>query len=247
MACVALLLKGPIDAADADTMKAIKVSGLLDESIWTTDIEAVAEFLKSKRCAVTKETELESSERLVQVLREFFRSEATEFIVYWTGHGQRGTGNWLVAEKDALGFEQLVVTWRKAAQERRSEAAERKRQGTMRQRRLLVVADCCYSGHWTQLHERHQELGISVQAACGSEEISYFDEAGSFLTRRLISDTADIRKPCNHKWPLREQVSTLHFQHPQFQLGDESIKVWSSKDERRARWGPLNLFSKRAR
>jgi hypothetical protein len=247
MTCAALLLKGPIEAADAETLKAIKVSGLLDDGIWTADIDAVAQFLKSKRCTVAIETGLETSEQLVQVLRQFFRNKATEFIVYWTGHGQRESGNWLIAEKDALSFEQLVVTWRKSGQERRSEAAGRRKQGKMQQRRLLVVADCCYSGHWTQLHERHQELDVSVQAACGSEEISFFDDAGSFLTRRLISDTGDIRKRCNQKWPAREQVSTSHSQHPQFQLNDESVKVWSSNGESRARWGPLNLYSRRAR
>lgn len=77
-------------------------------------------------------------------------------LIWYSGHGQRGSGNWCFKD-GILGFEELLTLY----------------EAHFRGRLLTVVTDCCFSGHWAyQLAETMDRKGIPP---CGhrAEEEGY--------------------------------------------------------------------------
>ena len=84
-------------------------------------------------------------------------------LIWYTGHGERGTGNW-VLEDGCLRFEDIYNLYKRC----------------FKGRYLYIVSDCCYSGSWVEEcaklldrdgikcgHEaRRQKVYLKVFAAC---------------------------------------------------------------------------------
>ena len=94
----------------------------------------------------------------------------TEIIIYYAGHGQQGSGNWLVCDPNIqeatlddlleVSLEGVLDQWVSRPEEAQSLC-------------LTIVADCCYSGMWVKkLRDtpKYHTYPICIISACGEDE-----------------------------------------------------------------------------
>ena len=108
----------------------------------------------------------------------------TEIIIYYAGHGDMGSGNWLVSDPTIsigkatledmkeVGLEDILDVWISWPEEARSLC-------------LTILADCCFSGHWVQKlidTPKYHKYPICIISACGVDEETPEDN----LVRRMM-------------------------------------------------------------
>ena len=97
----------------------------------------------------------------------------TEVLIYYAGHGQKDTGNWVVCDStpdgqvrlSAVTLVEVLDIWTG------SDVAE--------SLCLTILADCCYSGQWVRglkKATRYHNYPISIISACGQKEVAYEDD-----------------------------------------------------------------------
>ena len=99
-----------------------------------------------------------------------------EVLIYYAGHGQKDTENWVVCDSmphgkislSAVQLEEVLDIWISPPQSLC----------------LTILADCCYSGQWVQGLEKamkYHAYPISIISACTENEVAYEDD----LVRRV--------------------------------------------------------------
>ena len=138
------------------------------------------------------------------------------YVVYYSGHGQKGTGAWLVTEDEALCFQELLELSRLYA--------------VPFGKLIVVIADSCYSGAWCELHKQafnrdNDRLAASnlivFAAAQPLMEAGELDDGGDFtkwlltqLSTPLYSLFENAKKKSEHKqgnqsFTVFEKVASL--------------------------------------
>mmetsp|Transcript_10510 Transcript_10510/g.25756 ORF Transcript_10510/g.25756 Transcript_10510/m.25756 type:complete len:703 (-) Transcript_10510:255-2363(-) len=95
--------------------------------------------------------------------------DADTFVLQWSGHGAGHTGDWCVADGGRITFDDIMGVWDKS---------RAKARGCL----LVLVLDSCHSGKWVELAREHNLQDVTIQAACGSGEVT-FDK---FFTELII-------------------------------------------------------------
>ena len=95
--------------------------------------------------------------------------EADTFVLQYSGHGARGSGDWCMYDEGRVTFDEVMEKW---------EASEAKAKGCL----LVLVLDSCHSGKWVERAKERNLMDVAVQAACGPDEVT-FDK---FFTQLLI-------------------------------------------------------------
>lgn len=116
-----------------------------------------------------------------QEIEAYFKSKKDDFNcfrIYYTGHGERGTGDWCFYD-DTISFEWISQTFQKL-----------KHSGI-----LFIESDCCYSGKWvekvTKLSQsKNVILSISVHSACGDNQVVQANE----YSKKFICNRVEWRK-----------------------------------------------------
>jgi hypothetical protein len=153
---------------------------------------------------------------VVKQLADFFGIDSDLYILYYSGHGEPGeageelggrTGGALCIGRSTLTFEDLKRVW-----------TQSKREFPRRGRRLLVIADSCFSGKLVSKlrnlsRDEQTDLNIAIQSAGNARQTvteekgfvhgGYEFEAGRFTAYWTSKQTKTV------KWTASEQ-------HPQF-------------------------------
>lgn len=98
--------------------------------------------------------------------------ESWEIVVYYTGHGEEGSGDWVLANDEVLSLEDVVNQFRSLCS------------NSVQRANILVISDCCYSGQWLQRAEQLQqdgefntssgdEISLAIQASAGPTDAAY--------------------------------------------------------------------------
>jgi hypothetical protein len=95
--------------------------------------------------------------------------DADTFVLQWSGHGAGHTGDWCVADGGRITFDDIMGVW---------DQSRAKARGCL----LVLVLDSCHSGKWVELAREHNLQDVTIQAACGSGEVT-FDK---FFTELII-------------------------------------------------------------
>eukprot|EP00301_Raphidiophrys_heterophryoidea_P012962 c20291_g1_i1.p1 GENE.c20291_g1_i1~~c20291_g1_i1.p1 ORF type:complete len:390 (-),score=57.07 c20291_g1_i1:199-1368(-) len=142
-------------------------------------------------------------------------SKPVHFLVYFSGHGNRQTGNWIFTDGEIALQEiyDLFVAYAPPSS------------------CLSVVADCCHSGAWVeQLLSRPHDLDhgrFCIQAACQRDEVCWDTKVGGMFTKSWVSGEYS-------KLAKRQ----MYEHHGQAQLEDMQSNVKSSFSS----WLPWNRF-----
>ena len=109
-------------------------------------------------------------------------------IVYYAGHGQRGTGAWVVSQDEILSVADLFELCHCYA--------------TSYGKVVVIVSDACYSGHSCQKHKdalegndsRTAAQSMLVCAAAKADSLAKETHEGGRFTSRLLSDSAGLAR-----------------------------------------------------
>ena len=104
---------------------------------------------------------------------KLFGKPATSYIIYFSGHGQSGSGNWCVTDKDCINLREIRDLW---------DAAIRQNPG---QKSLLLIADCCFSGSWVDQLVNVSDIHMS--ASCGRNETCLDTFEGGVFTTKFVN------------------------------------------------------------
>jgi len=97
------------------------------------------------------------------------------FVVYFSGHGNRQTGNWILTDGEITlqDIYDLFISYAPLAS------------------CISIIADCCHSGSWVdQLTSRPLDLDInrlSIQASCQRDEVCWDTKVGGLFTKSWVS------------------------------------------------------------
>jgi len=141
------------------------------------------------------------------------------FFLYYSGHGDED-GNFVMDDGSKISFDDVVQLWTANLNERRDGHGRRRR-------RLIIVADCCFSGKWVQKLKQYfkTEPGVSIgiQAACREDEYSIDTAFTKEFGQKIAEGT-------NFKWKKREEpkdaADAFPPQHPTF------FSTWGQKANR---------------
>jgi hypothetical protein len=117
------------------------------------------------------------------------------YVLHFSGHGRRGTGDWALAEGETYSFAKVLGLWRQSRAKARDGTrvgVEGQGEGTggsgadgdarsaarsainrsagLSPPMLLLVLDHCHAGCWVQQAIQHQAEDVAVQAACSERE-----------------------------------------------------------------------------
>jgi hypothetical protein len=165
------------------------------QECWNQDfakLEAAFRNLGISIHASKRPAEEADRKETISLIQEFFSSSSQDeekqtWILYWSGHGQRDTGDWIFSKHRLISLDDILRLWTKSG-------------AFAKQRQLIIIADCCNSGSWTRRltqiqkeisnspKHRWSKLKVAVQAACRANEGAYFDRRGSFLTQKFLCD-----------------------------------------------------------
>ena len=108
-----------------------------------------------------------------------FAMEAERTVIYYSGHGARGTGDWCFesgGHQEYLLFEELIALW--------SESASKS---------LVVVVDACFSGCWVEKAKAinindldGNKTSLEICASCHPDEKSWCTRQGSKIGRAHV-------------------------------------------------------------
>ena len=118
----------------------------------------------------------------------------TEVIIYYAGHGQEDSGNWVVCDPNKaagsrlceIGLEEVLDVWISRPEEAKALC-------------LTILADCCCSGHWARKLEeakKYDEYPICIISACGEDEEAREDD----LVCRLQGQTPEDPDRQHPQW-----------------------------------------------
>eukprot|EP01084_Bolivina_argentea_P025158 46796_1 len=106
-------------------------------------------------------------------------NKALGLRIYYTGHGETGTGNWLFKDK-ALSLNSIIN-------------AIKTHWGS---KHLVLYCDCCYGGNWCyELKKYKYEVSdVNIKAACWPNQCAYDDpENGGYWTQ-FMTDKKDLEE-----------------------------------------------------
>jgi len=159
-------------------------------------------------------------DEVLGALSLFFRQlhDPEHFCIYFSGHGNKQTGNWVFTDGE-LSLQDVSTLFLRFAPLKST---------------LAIVADCCHSGSWVDqvlsFPDDYDCSRFAIQAACLKDEVCWDTAVGGFFTKSWVSGAYHslAKKHCwEHRG--RKTVQTL-----QTSLNDS----WSS-------WLPWNgLVSK---
>lgn len=115
-------------------------------------------------------------------LRAFFDQEPAQsfYYLYYTGRASADTGDWCICAP-RLGLDEIVEMWQISA-------------GHAAASRLVIIADCNYSGAWVDRLNREPRFAslrnVAMQAACGADELARTTAAGGLFTTTWASGLA---------------------------------------------------------
>jgi hypothetical protein len=152
-----------------------------------TDVSKMKEFLVSKNVNVTKiilrRGRDPKRDDVLKQIREFFELNIDDYLLYYTGHGEEKNGSWIFGEKK-ISFDDIMLQWKHNLEHE--------------SKRLFIISDSCYSGHWP-LQAKHYEENIKsknrifIQAATRVSEYAKDTYNGSYFTQEFVR-TPDFTK-----------------------------------------------------
>jgi len=119
---------------------------------------------------------------VLRSLRKEFDSCKDFVVVYYTGHGQAGTGSWCFEELGTktlrfISFQDVAEIWHA-------------RNNCDASQRLYLVVDACFSGKWAAAATRDD--GIIVRASCGESDLAMEDASGGLWTSAWAKEVAAV-------------------------------------------------------
>ena len=128
----------------------------------------------------------QGKKEMLDAIRDFFHQVKRNFILYYSGHGEEGSGNWAIGRPDSnkvetVSLEDLLSLWR------RSPSSDYKR--------LLIVSDSCHSGAWVDKLERMQRINVSMMASCKAGETCTDTIKGGDFTRSFLKEREEDAPP----------------------------------------------------
>jgi len=121
------------------------------------DYGNVQSYYLARGCAISADSaQLDrlSKEKVLLRLRKFFNDQANctlELVVYYAGHGAKGTGDWLVDQAQSITFDDVWNAWEASI-------------ARLRRAHLTMHLDTCSSGAWVNL-ARERKLDVTIQSS----------------------------------------------------------------------------------
>jgi len=186
------------------------VSGIIDMNTFARDVTKLENSFQQAGIGVFAKhsytTTPKSKVQFMKVIDSFFEQPASYFVLYWSGHGEDGTGDWLLSDTESISLYNLVQGWKKAL-----------KKSNKPKKQFLIISDCCYSGCWVQKlnenKEKYSNYNLTVQSACTSKELAYYmlDKEGSCLTAKIVQELSVKNKTSISTFEWRSEG-----QHPRF-------------------------------
>jgi len=102
--------------------------------------------------------------KALEIIQQFFDQPDTEVcVLIYCGHGEAGTGNWMMDDNKTISFPDILRLWKL------SRSNVQQSQPPLF-RHLLLYLDSCYSGHWCDLATRMNVPDVSIQASASAEQ-----------------------------------------------------------------------------
>ena len=135
-----------------------------------------------------------NKEAVLGSIKELFDDKKRKgFILYYSGHGQKDTGNWCFEGKrkimadDGVIKEEYVIREYISLNDIMKLWNNREKNDSFEQW-LFIIADCCYSGAWVNILKNDlKPHNIQMQAACGHNELSVDSLEGGMFTLQFKS------------------------------------------------------------
>ena len=135
-------------------------------------------ILKEKGKLRNRVTDLymEKSNAVGQVRRHFKHcmNNALKPVLYYSGHGEIGTGNWCFND-GTLGIEEICDMQQGVCQP------------------PYIVSDTCYSGHWANFCLRKEIKGFHCLAACPDYSFANYIQGMHIFTNLYINNKYEIK------------------------------------------------------
>ena len=222
-----------------------------------SDCKLVSDMLSSKGVRfpfpvfVCSSTDRTKKADVLSQLADLFVRDSDLYILYYSGHGSKGEkdesrggltgGGALCTGRQELTFEDIINAWVMSKKDVGGAAGRGGGRPPRRGRRLLLIADSCYSGKLVSKlkglpKDEQTDLNVGIQAAgnarqCVSEDSSFFThgevayQAGRFTAYWTAKQSEQVR------W-------TEKGQHPQF------FATWASDSSEKSTFevplGPRN-------
>ena len=152
-------------------------------TVFQKDIERMKRFVKSKyrvrnSSISTLDLSLYTDQFCAvvenQIKRFIEEKMGPSYLIYFTGHGTKKTGNWNFPDKTYMTLQRVLKTWT-ATTETRSKV------------NLFLINDSCHSGAWVRIlksyHKNQKHTNVEMVAACGPKDTTeYSEKYGSDFT-----------------------------------------------------------------
>ena len=142
----------------------------------------------------------EGGREMRRAIEEFFECDHNVFILYYTGHGVKQTGNWAVRKEgraisDLISLSNVLQLWEDRRKICRCCCCPHKckcGRKYSKSSHLLIIADSCYSGAWVEALDAYHSQGkfksVSMVASCQKDQESSDTQAGSTFTKFLVNE-----------------------------------------------------------
>eukprot|EP00300_Choanocystis_sp_HF-7_P033346 c45672_g1_i1.p1 GENE.c45672_g1_i1~~c45672_g1_i1.p1 ORF type:complete len:336 (+),score=63.44 c45672_g1_i1:63-1070(+) len=109
-------------------------------------------------------------------LSDFFKQpQPQHFVIYFSGHGNRLSGNWVFTDGE-VSLDEVYTMFLEIAPQNSC---------------LSIVADCCHSGAWVEqislCPDDFDKRRFAVQAACLKDEVCWDTRVGGLFTKSWVS------------------------------------------------------------
>lgn len=112
---------------------------------------------------------------------ELAKASRAELVFYYTGHGEKGTGNWCFPNNKRITFAEILQLVQSAGVN------------------TWLVCDCCFSGQWAQRELEYDSSLVHVIAACGEDVTASGYALSKPLWRGQNYDGVFGQAPCRVK------------------------------------------------
>lgn len=118
---------------------------------------------------------------MLDAIRKFFEQVKRNFILYYSGHGEQDSGNWVIGKPDmskveVVTLDDILSLWQCSP--------------SHCYKRLLIVSDSCYSGAWAwqleRFHTSKLHCNISMVASCRADQTCTDSSKGGDFTRYFL-------------------------------------------------------------